>query len=112
VPAARALSAFLEEFYPQGVWMIFAAMADKQIQPMLDVLEPHTRQVIFTRVQNDRAKDPKELSELIPESLVEPTVAAAIDRARTIAPPQATILICGSLYLVGEARSLIWQSTL
>jgi dihydrofolate synthase/folylpolyglutamate synthase len=87
--------------------MIFGAMADKQYEEMISILKPHTQQVIFTRPQNNRAKDPAELQRLVPASHAIATVPEAIEFARMHAPPDATILICGSLYLIGEARPLV-----
>src|SRR5205823_11509857 len=58
VPAAKALAAFLAEFHPEGVWIIFGAMADKQFEEMIAILEPHAQQFIFTRPQSSRAQDP------------------------------------------------------
>lgn len=107
VAAASALAAFLDEFYPEGVWMIFGAMADKQFEEMIAILKPHARKIVFTRPQSSRAKDPAELEKLAPGARVEPAAATAIQFARDNAPPAATILICGSLYLIGEARAVL-----
>src|SRR5262249_54399814 len=49
VPAMTALAAFLEEFHPEKVWIIFAAMADKNYEEMISILKPHAQQFIFTR---------------------------------------------------------------
>jgi folylpolyglutamate synthase/dihydropteroate synthase len=51
--------------------------------------------------------DPAELQMFRPDSQVEASVAGAIEYARVNAPPAATILICGSLYLIGEARAML-----
>jgi dihydrofolate synthase/folylpolyglutamate synthase len=105
--AAHALAAFLKEFHPEGVWMIFGAMADKQYAEMIEALKRHARRIIFTRAQTARAKDPVELQALEPNSRVEPTVEEAIQYARDNAPAGTTVLICGSLYLIGEARGVL-----
>ena len=107
VPAAKALAAFLAEFHPEGVWIIFGAMADKQFEEMIAILEPHAQQFIFTRPQSSRAKDPSELKKMVPGSHVEGAVADAIEYARIHAPSNTTILICGSLYLIGEGRPML-----
>ena len=107
VPAATALAAFLKESYPEGVWIIFGAMADKQFEEMISTLKPFAQQFIFTRPQSSRSKDPIELQHLIPGSRSASTVGEAIQKARLEAPANATIIICGSLYLVGEARHLL-----
>ncbi len=107
IQAAETLSAFLREFHSGGVWMIFGAMADKQVVEMIAILQPHARQMIFTKAQSSRAKDPVEMQSLVPGSLVEPSVAAAIAYARAHAPAGTAVVICGSLYVIGEARAVL-----
>jgi folylpolyglutamate synthase/dihydropteroate synthase len=107
VPAALALSAFLKESHSEGVWIIFGAMADKQYEEMLAILKPHAKQFVFTKPQSSRAKDPADLQRIVPSSLVKETVGGAISYARDQAPAGTTILICGSLYVIGEARSIL-----
>jgi len=107
VPAAEALAAFLRESYPEGLWIIFGAMADKQFEEMISILKPHARQFVFTRTQSGRAKDPVELQALIPESQATMSITEAIQTAVRRAPADTTILICGSLYLIGEARPIL-----
>ena len=87
--------------------MIFSAMADKQFEEMISILKPHVRQFIFTKAQTSRAKDPADLQKLVSGSQVEPTAAAAISFAETHAPAGATVVICGSLYLIGAARNFL-----
>jgi dihydrofolate synthase / folylpolyglutamate synthase len=107
VAAAKALSAFLSEFHHEGVWMIFGAMADKPIREMLEILTPHAQRVVFTKPQSSRATEPRDLLHLAPGSAVEESVSDAIRHARANAPQGKAILICGSLYLVGEARAVL-----
>jgi dihydrofolate synthase/folylpolyglutamate synthase len=107
VAAANALAAFLAEFHPENVWIVFGVMADKDFGEMLAILKPHAQQFIFTKPQSSRALDPAELRTLIPGSHVEESVAGAIEYAQLNAPADATILICGSLYLIGEARTML-----
>jgi dihydrofolate synthase/folylpolyglutamate synthase len=105
--AAKALAAFLKEFYPEGVCMIFACMSDKAYPEMLPLLQPHARPMIFTRAQSSRSADPVQLQTLVPRSQVQPNLEAAIRDARARSTPEGTILICGSLYLVGEAQAIL-----
>ena len=107
VHAVRALASFLEEFFPNAVWMIFGAMADKQYAEMIGLLAPRVRQWIFTRPQSPRSKDPAEMSKLIPGSVICDDIRASITYARERAPEGTTVVICGTLYLVGEARRLL-----
>ena len=100
-------SSDLKEFHPDGVWIIFGAMADKQYEEMIDILKPHAVRFVFTKTQGSRAKDAAELQELVPGSVAETDVGGAISYAREHAPGGTTILVCGSLYLIGEARSML-----
>jgi dihydrofolate synthase/folylpolyglutamate synthase len=109
VPAALALARFLEEYEPEKVWIVFGAMADKPYREMIDILRPRAAQFIFTKPHGARAKDPAELQALAPGSQAVTNVREAITGAHEAAPPHTTILVCGSLYLVGEARSLVLQ---
>jgi dihydrofolate synthase/folylpolyglutamate synthase len=104
VASANALATFLAQNHPEGVWTIFGVMADKNFEEMLTILIPHTRQFVFTKPQSSRALDPNALRPLVSGSHVEESVTDAIEYARNHAPGDTTILICGSLYLVGEAR--------
>jgi folylpolyglutamate synthase/dihydropteroate synthase len=82
-------------------------MADKQFEEMIAILKPHAQKFIFTRPQSNRAKDPADLQKLVPGSHIEASTAAAIAYVRAHAPEDATILICGSLYLIGEVRGML-----
>ena len=105
--AAQALAAFLEEFFGGGVWMIFGAMADKKPEEMIRLLSPHVRQWILTQPQNSRAAPPIALSRLLPGSIVCGDAAEAIAYAQARAPEGTTVVVCGSLYLIGEARAVL-----
>jgi dihydrofolate synthase / folylpolyglutamate synthase len=107
VAAARALASFLSEFHPEGVWMVFGVMADKQYDEMLQVLRPHVQQFIFTKPHSSRAKDPAELAKIIPEARIQSSPAAAIAYAKVNAPEGFVVVICGSLYLIGEVRGML-----
>jgi len=107
VAASRALASFLSEFHPEGVWMVFGVMADKQYDEMLQVLRPHVQQFIFTKPHSSRAKDPAELAKIIPEARIQSSPAAAIAYAKVNAPEGFVVVICGSLYLIGEVRGML-----
>ena len=87
--------------------MIFGAMSDKPSGEMLHVLSPRVRRWIFTRPENPRARDPDELAKQTPGSVISSDVHHAIDYARGNAPAGATVVICGSLYLIGEALDVL-----
>jgi folylpolyglutamate synthase/dihydropteroate synthase len=74
---------------------------------MIDCLKPSVRRWIFTRVDNARAVDPAQLAPLVSGSIVESDTRRAIEYARTHIPDGMTVVICGSLYLIGETRVML-----
>jgi dihydrofolate synthase/folylpolyglutamate synthase len=105
--AMRALCATLEEFYPQGVPMVFGCMADKDYEGMLSRLRPRVREMIFTKAEGSRSKDPAQLQSLWPGSHVAASPREAIALARDLFNADQTVVVCGSLYLIGEVRSAL-----
>ena len=105
--AMRALCETLAEFYPDGVPMIFGCMADKNYEAMLARLRPRVRTMIFTKVAGGRAKDPVELQASWPGSHVAASPQEAVALARLHSNPADTVVVCGSLYLIGEVRSVL-----
>jgi dihydrofolate synthase/folylpolyglutamate synthase len=105
--AMQALCSALAEFYPRGVRLIFGCMADKDFKGMLKHLQPHVRDAVFTRASGSRSKDPVELQALWPGSRVTASVREAIELVRPECSPDDTVLVCGSLYLIGEARGVL-----
>jgi dihydrofolate synthase/folylpolyglutamate synthase len=100
---ARALAAELRGRGPAV--LLFGAMADKDVAAMAEALFPLARAVVLTHVGMDRAAAPEELARRAgprAEGAVhEPDVEAALARARALARPDATVVVAGSLYLVG-----------
>jgi dihydrofolate synthase/folylpolyglutamate synthase len=107
VAAMQALCATLEEFYSEGVPMIFGCMADKDYEAMLTLLRPRVREMVFTRVTGTRSKDPEELLALWPGAHVAASPRDAIACARDHFRAGDTVVVCGSLYLIGEVRSML-----
>lgn len=106
---ARALAAHLREFYPdRSLWMIYGAMRDKSVDEITEILFPLAERVILTAPKFGRAVRPEALLSSIEHPLVEvaPDAAAALDLART-APSGVTVVITGSLYLIGEVLALL-----
>ena len=91
--AARALQRSL--FCPYV--LVFGALPKKQGVATLAVLEPQALHTLITPVNGEA--NPK-LSE--GRTLLEPP--RAIERALELCPPDACVLITGSLYLAGEVR--------
>ena len=113
--SCQALARTLSEEMPATGWtMVIGAFRDKDIVSMLVPLAEHAAKVITTAVHQQRAMDPPALAEIVervmPGIPVHPTagVAEALSMARRLTGPDGAILVAGSLYIAGEARSLFF----
>jgi dihydrofolate synthase/folylpolyglutamate synthase len=82
-------------------------MADKDYEAMLALLKPVAREMVFTKVEGGRSKDPSDLQELCPGSIVAASPREAIASARALFKENDTVVVCGSLYLIGDVRSVL-----
>ncbi|MFF1904476.1 glutamate ligase domain-containing protein [Kitasatospora sp. NPDC058218] len=105
----HALAAVVPELaarYPDGVVVVFAAMRDKVIPDMLELLPP-TWPVVVSRAEGDRSADPAAVAALLPgHSVLGVTaeVSEALDIASAAAAPHRPVVALGSLRLVGAIR--------
>ena len=106
---ARALGAALDEIGVRGdLLLVFGAMRDKDIAGIMEPIFPRASRVFLTRSSLDRAADLSDLEklgkkfdcDLIP--VAEP--GAALEAAVASARPEDTILVAGSLILVGDVK--------
>lgn len=107
---ARALAAYLDEVVPGGLPIVFGAMSDKAIAPMVAALASCARPLVLTRAPGARAADPGHsraiARDVAPE--VETLVAGEPADALRVAWERAPlIVVCGSLYLAGAVLSLL-----
>ena len=93
-----------------GPDLVFGAMADKDIESMGAALSPVVRRIRFVPAGSPRAASPEELIRRFvasrPDVAAAPSIAAALEELLAD-PSSETIIVAGSLYLVGEARSLL-----
>jgi dihydrofolate synthase/folylpolyglutamate synthase len=103
---ARALRDFIDEhFGSTPITIIFGVMADKAIGEIGDILFPAARQVIVTRISSQRAAEPGAIAEASHRDVIRiENAGEALDEALRITPPDGLIVVCGSLFLVGEVK--------
>ncbi len=110
---ARALRDYLDEFIKAPITLIFAAMRDKDLRKIAALLFPVAERLILTKPLNPRAATLETLAGIVPEGFdssritLAPTVNEALDAARAQTTPIGLICITGSLYLIGEAQSIL-----
>ena len=110
--ACEALVRTLDEELAPVAWtLVVGAFRDKDIYAMLRPFAGLVTKVIATAVDHERAADPAGLVRVIarilpgiPVSSVD-RVAGAIDLAMEWTCPGEAIVVAGSLYVAGEARS-------
>ena len=106
-PAAVAAVADFVRRLPEPPDLLFGAMGDKAVGEMLPALAAVTGRVVLTRPSGRRAADPRELRPLVAGRpvVIEPDPGRALDEA--LAGCEHGLLVCGSIYLVGEVRGIL-----
>jgi dihydrofolate synthase/folylpolyglutamate synthase len=110
---ARALRAYLDEFAGGRVTLVFGAMRDKALAEIGATLFPAAEHLVLTEPRNPRAASVAELLRAVPLPPASSTITLApssrdaLAIARTHTPPGGLVCVTGSLYLVGEVKSLL-----
>jgi folylpolyglutamate synthase/dihydropteroate synthase len=89
-------------------------MKDKNITRVADILFPAVRRVILTSISYSRAASPAEIwlkaRKFRRKIVLEHSLKKALDMARTEAGLQGTVIISGSLFLVGESKKALSEA--
>jgi dihydrofolate synthase/folylpolyglutamate synthase len=111
VSGTRLLARSLEVLGLDGLVTVFGVLRDKEYREMLDLLAGSTSRFVLTRPDSDRALPFAGLESAarkldVPFTTV-PTVEGAVKRALKDVRPGGGVLICGSLYTLGEAMQAL-----
>ncbi len=93
--------------------MVFGCAADKDIPGMIDQIAKGADKVIFTQAaDNTRSATPKQLAEVYEErsgrvAQLADSLTDAIRIAHNAVSREDIICVCGSFYLIGEAKKLL-----
>lgn len=108
---ARAVAGFLRDEIRGPVILVFAMMKDKAVRRAAARLFAPARRVVLTGLPYARAMKPEAVARRLPEFagriVIEPDPARALRLARRLAGKQGTVLVAGSLYLVGAVKRLL-----
>jgi dihydrofolate synthase/folylpolyglutamate synthase len=108
VDGIRALTGFLTSQFPdRRRLLIFGVMKDKEYEKMLGELLPYVDETILTMPANDRALPPEFIKKFAPRATVSNDVTWALKKAKSMLTDEDIIVITGSLYLVGECKTII-----
>ncbi len=110
VQAVDTLLAGLDRLERRRTLLVVATMMDKDNAQLIPALVEASDRTWITRVQYYRGAEPDELRGLVPAALQSrvalcPDVPTALDEARALAGPDDLIVVAGSVFLVGEART-------
>ena len=113
-PAGMAtLVAYLKSKGLRNLSCLFGVSNDKRMITMARLLFPFCRRVVLTRSDVAKAQDPLELSHMLRQAglrvpmEVELDPQKALARLREGAQTQETLLVTGSLYLVGNIKAIL-----
>jgi dihydrofolate synthase/folylpolyglutamate synthase len=109
---ARALAAYLASLPPYV--LLFGAMGDKDVRGLARQLFPGAVEIVLTRPRVARAATPDTLARraagFAHRARREPSVARGLALARRLARahgPSTTVVVAGSLYLVGAVEAIL-----
>jgi len=107
---ALALKKYFKDFPSSNLILVFAIMRDKKIDKVAQILFPLANKVILTRFPYYRAASPgdikKEAMSFQDRILIEPDTKRALNMALRLAGSQGSVLVTGSLFLVGEIKKI------
>jgi dihydrofolate synthase/folylpolyglutamate synthase len=107
VQGATALAAALEgTARPRA--LVISVVRGKDLAGMLSALAPTFDRVVATRSHNERALPPEEIAAALPPGVAVDVVAdpeAALDCARALVAGTGTVVVAGSIFLVGGLRA-------
>jgi dihydrofolate synthase/folylpolyglutamate synthase len=116
IEGARVLREYLDEFVGSISVLVFAVMKGKKTKEISDILFPKADRVIITRFQFYRSAS---LEEILTETLrhkhkitCEPEPEKALKSAVRSAGRTGSVLIAGSLYIVGEMKKALKKSNI
>jgi len=107
---ASLAATLLREYEYDKLILVWGAMADKDLRQTLSVVAPLAATIILAKPQGERAADPEMLRRSLSADLWErcrliADVEGALRSAEELAGVDDLIVVAGSLYLIGEARS-------
>ncbi len=112
--SAVKLSEALEALFPQRPRvLVYGSKTTKDIGGTLKELLPLADHLVLTRSSDGMTDDPTHLAAIVREVgyngaiLVEPNLSLALDKARANAGSAGLVLVTGSMFIVGETRTLL-----
>ena len=111
-PGVRALCAYCDAWLArERTVLVSCMMGDKETDKMCQRLSSRVQCVVCTQVDVPRAMEAQALADTFArhgvQTFVEEEPERALERARHIAGQEGTVLVAGSLYLIGAIRTAL-----
>ena len=104
----HALSEFIHtHFRDKKKILVFGVMKDKEYEKMLEEIVPAMDTVIFTKPNIERALSPYSMQSCLDNAIITDNMRNALEKAKTMATEKDLILVTGSFYTIGEAKTII-----
>ena len=104
----RVLTDFMRtHFREKKKILIFGVMKDKEYEKMLAEIAPEMDTVILTKPNIERALSPYDMQPCLPAAAVTDDMRGALEKAKSAVTDKDLILITGSFYTIGEAKTII-----
>lgn len=112
---SRVLDSLPHYFDYERLVAVVGTLGDKDLGGMAARLAQDAAAVVVTAADHPRSRPAEdaaqEFTSRIPEIVVEPRVATAVETARSLAGPNDLVCVLGSLFVAAEARAHIWRQT-
>ena len=106
---AKVLAEAMKDVPRRRLICVLGILGDKAYKEATSLLAPLCDEVVVTKPDTPRALDPEvlaaEVGRYVRTVEIEPEIGKALDSALAKARPEDVVLCCGSLYLVGPART-------
>lgn len=107
-----SLKKALKDFDYDKLIILLGILKDKDISKMVKIIVPMANHLIITKVKNPRGCEQEKIAGEMKSistttTTIKKTVPETIEFAKSISNKNDLICICGSLYLVGEARDYL-----
>ncbi len=107
VEGAEALASALDGVLQnRNATLLFGALADKAWEPMIRVLGPRFARRVYTSPPGRLATPPVRLAEILAGETIDAPVDA-LRRSIDVTPRGEVLVVAGSMYLVGQVRSVL-----
>jgi dihydrofolate synthase/folylpolyglutamate synthase len=104
----HALTEFIHSHYrDKKKILVFGVMKDKDYKKMLDEIVPAMDTVILTKPKTERALSPYSMQSCPDSAIIANNMRNALEKARAVATEKDLILVTGSFYTIGEAKTII-----